>query len=70
MSSDKDPVQQFEQDKKERIAEYGRDQEFGALSRQWFQESMRRGYPYNFNWLGRPIIQYPTDVFALQEIIY
>ncbi|EFI34213.1 Cephalosporin hydroxylase [Desulfonatronospira thiodismutans ASO3-1] len=70
MRGEKDPVQLFEQEKKERIAGYGRDPEFNALSRKWFQESMRRRYPYNFNWLGRPVIQYPTDVFALQEIIY
>jgi cephalosporin hydroxylase len=27
-------------------------------------------YSYNFSWLGRPIIQYPQDILALQEIIW
>jgi cephalosporin hydroxylase len=27
-------------------------------------------YSYNFSWLGRPIIQYPQDILAMQEIIY
>ena len=27
-------------------------------------------YSYNFSWLGRPIIQYPQDIVALQEIIW
>src|ERR1700733_11729750 len=27
-------------------------------------------YTYNFTWLGRPIIQYPQDIVALQEIIW
>jgi len=27
-------------------------------------------YSYNFSWLGRPIIQYPQDLIALQEIIW
>lgn len=27
-------------------------------------------YSYNFEWLGRPIIQYPQDMVALQEIIW
>jgi len=27
-------------------------------------------YTYNFSWLGRPIIQYPQDMVALQEIIW
>lgn len=26
-------------------------------------------YSYNFSWLGRPIIQYPQDIVAMQEII-
>jgi cephalosporin hydroxylase len=27
-------------------------------------------YAYNFSWLGRPIIQFPQDMIALQEIIW
>ena len=27
-------------------------------------------YSYNFKWFGRPIIQYPQDIVALQEIIW
>jgi cephalosporin hydroxylase len=27
-------------------------------------------YSYGFSWLGRPIIQYPQDLLALQEIIW
>src|SRR3990172_2975762 len=27
-------------------------------------------YSYNFNWLGRPIIQLPQDIIAMQEIIW
>lgn len=27
-------------------------------------------WAYSFNWLGRPLIQYPTDVFAVQEMIW
>ena len=27
-------------------------------------------YSYNFEWLGRPIIQYPQDIVAMQEIIW
>ena len=31
---------------------------------------MRRQYAYNFSWLGRPIIQNPNDIVAMQEIIW
>jgi cephalosporin hydroxylase len=27
-------------------------------------------YSYNFSWLGRPIIQYPQDMVAMQELIW
>jgi cephalosporin hydroxylase len=41
-----------------------------AVSRLWFQMSAKLRYSYNFTWLGRPIIQLPTDIVALQEIIW
>ena len=33
-------------------------------------ESADVDYSYNFSWLGRPIIQYPQDIVAIQEIIW
>ncbi|WP_443190532.1 cephalosporin hydroxylase family protein [Pseudomonas indica] len=27
-------------------------------------------YSYNFSWLGRPIIQYPQDILAMQELVW
>jgi cephalosporin hydroxylase len=32
--------------------------------------SLRDRYSYNFTWLGRPIIQYPQDIVAMQELIW
>lgn len=31
---------------------------------------MRRKYVYNFDWMGRPIIQYPQDIVAMHELIW
>ncbi len=31
---------------------------------------MQRQYVYNFSWLGRPIIQYPQDIVAIQELVW
>ena len=36
----------------------------------WFCESTKNKYSYNFSWLGRPIIQYPQDIVAMQELIW
>jgi len=30
----------------------------------------RQRYPYNFTWLGMPVIQFPQDLVALQQIIW
>jgi len=64
------PTQQFEQAKKARIHALGQDTAFAKRSRQWLEESMRKGYVYNFSWLGRPIIQTPNDIVAMQEVIW
>jgi cephalosporin hydroxylase len=34
------------------------------------EASLAPKYSYNFSWLGRPIIQYPQDMVAMQEIIW
>jgi cephalosporin hydroxylase len=37
---------------------------------EWLAESVKKRYSYNFTWLGRPIIQYPQDILAMQELIW
>lgn len=36
----------------------------------WLTDSLKHRYSYNFSALGRPIIQYPQDMVALQELIW
>ena len=36
----------------------------------WLTDSLKHRYSYNFSALGRPIIQYPQDMVALQEIVW
>jgi len=40
------------------------------IASQFFQESVKSDYSYNFEWMTRPIIQYPQDIVATQEIIW
>jgi len=68
MSSD--PIKQFELERDARIVSLSKDLEFKERSRAWLEESMRKSYVYNFSWLGRPIIQNPIDIIAMQEIIW
>ena len=64
------PEETFKAENKASIAKMGEDQGFKALTRRWFDESCRHRYSYHFSWMGRPIIQYPQDINALQEIIW
>jgi len=65
-----EPAKQFEAEKIARIKAFGEDTGFRERSRAWLEESMRKSYVYNFSWLGRPIIQNPIDIMAMQEIIW
>jgi len=47
-----------------------KDQKVMDISKKWFEESIKYEYSYHFSWLGIPIIQYPQDIIALQEIIW
>jgi cephalosporin hydroxylase len=46
------------------------DQELAAAAHAFFLKSCEHRYSYNFTWLGRPVIQYPQDLLAMQEIIW
>lgn len=60
----------FRRERESQVKLMSSDPEFSALSQRWLQESMQRRYVYNFDWLGRPIIQYPQDIVAVQELIW
>ena len=52
------------------IAALGADEQLKTSSRSWMRDSGQHQYAYNFSWLGRPIIQLPQDIVALQELIW
>lgn len=60
----------FENTKRETIRLQGQDSSLRKLSLRWFEASYPHKYSYHFTWLGRPVIQYPQDLIALQEIIW
>lgn len=65
-----DKIKQFDKERKERLKRNSEDKKLKKLANQWLQESMMKQYVYNFSWFGRPIIQTPQDIIALQEIIW
>jgi len=39
-------------------------------SLEWYKQAWKKGYPYHFDWMGVPILQYPQDLMGIQEIIW
>jgi cephalosporin hydroxylase len=54
----------------QRIAEMAADEPLAELALEFLVQSSKHRYCYNFSWLGLPVIQYPTDLMAMQEIIW
>lgn len=64
------PIEQFKRERKENIRRLGKDKNLKSLALKFIIDSAKYKYSYNFDWLGRPFIQIPQDMVALQEIIW
>jgi len=64
------PIQLFENEVRQNIIGLGEDKDMQDLSRIWLRDTLNHRYTYNFSFLGRPIIQYPQDMAAMQELIW
>jgi cephalosporin hydroxylase len=52
------------------IASMASDPEVRRLGSELFDKVNEYRYSYNFTWLGRPVIQFPQDLVAMQEVIW
>jgi cephalosporin hydroxylase len=64
------PLEQFNKEKQSQIEELGKNQSLKETALKFMIDSGENKYTYNFTWMGRPIIQYPQDILALQEIVW
>jgi cephalosporin hydroxylase len=60
----------FQKECDERIENNVHDTKLQQSSKIFMENTIRTKYSYNFSWMGRPIIQYPQDIIAMQEIIW
>jgi cephalosporin hydroxylase len=65
-----DESERFREEVRANVEGLMSDTDVQALSRIWVREITRHKYAYNFTWMGRPIIQFPQDMLALQEIVW
>jgi cephalosporin hydroxylase len=63
-------VEQFEKEVKKNISRMRVDEALQDLSLKWVRDVTPYKYSYNFKCLGRPIVQVPQDIVAMQEIIW
>lgn len=59
-----------EKEVQERVAGWKPSDAMSRYAHDFLVASTAAKYPYNFFWLGRPIIQYPQDIVATQELIW
>jgi cephalosporin hydroxylase len=60
----------FQKEVADRIAAAPKNKDLLDASRAFLRASIDAKYSYNFSWQSRPIIQYPQDIVAMQEIIW
>lgn len=65
-----DQIETFKKECEERVGAYPGNAPLRAAADSFMRETTPTKYSYNFTWLGRPIIQYPQDIVAMQELIW
>ncbi|MCD4743173.1 MAG: cephalosporin hydroxylase family protein [Desulfobacteraceae bacterium] len=65
-----DLTKQFIQERLERVKINAENDKLVNAAEKFTEESISPMYSYNFSWMGRPIIQFPQDMIAMQEIIW
>lgn len=60
----------FKQECENEISIQGDHLKLKSSTQEWFNLANENKYSYHFEWMGRPIIQYPQDMIAMQELIW
>lgn len=60
----------FDREIEDRIVANAADENLRAGADSFMRATIAARYSYNFSWLGRPIIQYPQDIVAMQQLLW
>lgn len=66
----RDDRKEFEAQKKRDVASLGKDTEAFETSKNTVIALDKYNYTYLWSWMGLPIIQWPADIIATQEVIW
>lgn len=61
---------EFKRECADEIIAQGSNALLTTATQTWINLANKEKYSYHFEWLGRPIIQYPQDITAMQELIW
>lgn len=64
------PLSEFDAMVSRNIDGLKEDSRLKEQSHDWLLKTLPHHYSYNFRWQGRPIIQYPQDIVAMQELVW
>jgi cephalosporin hydroxylase len=70
MKENMSEIKKFELERKENIEKQAKNELLQKARESFFNKSFSHKYSYNFEFLGRPIIQYPQDMVAVQELVW
>ncbi len=65
-----DDINKFKVEVAAEVEQLGQSKELQELGMRFVKETSPLKYTYHFSWMGRPIIQFPQDMIAMQEIIW
>ena len=60
----------FENEIADRLNLVADNADLNSAANTFMNKSLYSMYSYNYSWMGRPIIQYPQDMIAMQELIW
>ena len=63
-------ISEFKKEVESNIHKLSKDKVLAQATKAWFEQSLINKYSYNFTSFSVPIIQYPQDMVALQELIW
>jgi cephalosporin hydroxylase len=64
------PLEDFKKIREQQIKSYSTKKELRQAAANFNLQSNKEKYSYNFSWMGVPVIQYPQDLVAMQELIW
>lgn len=64
------PIEIFNSEKEKNIEQLSSNKDLQNIGVDFMVKTAQHKYTYNFTWMGRPIIAFPQDMIAMQELIW